>query len=84
MSYMLNNSWSYKTDYLICYFISLLFVEVEPINDDIYAPTPDDYFDNQQLGTSKYDSIYKFLDKRYTCLKFYVFYLCLILLYANK
>ena len=65
LSYMLNNSWSLKYDYLICCFISLLFVEVEPTNDDIYTAPSSVYVNNQVLGTSKHESIYTFVSTVY-------------------
>ena len=58
LSYEFNNLCSFKYNYLICCFVFLLFVEVEHINYDIYAATPSVYFNNQQLGMSKHESIY--------------------------
>ena len=83
---MFNNLWSFKYDCLICSFIFLLFVEVEPTNDDIYACTPKVYFNNQPLGTSKYESIYTlFCLNGMLGISFHTSnYLCLILLYGNK
>ena len=69
-----------------CCFIFLLFVEVEPTNDDIYAATPSVDFKIQSLSTSKNESIYTLF-----CLNGILGlsfnnsnYLCLILSYGNK